>query len=426
MIAAALATVARAYVPVSSLTNAGAWRAFGGRRGTAPSSSVRVSSGQPSCRGAPPGPLLAATVETPDWFSGFRKSSRAADFAAAVSAIDTEGKSVLDLCKPLRAAAFFRLYSVDMMASCGYFPQEIEPCGLELCECYPIDEREVPASVSGPDFDEYEFELDGWARWDMPTEDYYDIVQYPEANTQYDGQAIWTFIHERICFNARGNAPETEWQRDFDRAVSGLHTSVSAHIILSMLEDERRGEVALGLDGEPTDAAAQYTRRIREQPGAVENLYFAYMLLLSAVHEASERLSLIDYGDDVDELSLKVRALLQAPLLANPGVTGAADNLRAHASTQGGMGLWQARLRARDMLRVMNCVQCSACRLHGKVAALGLASGLQLLIGGDGNNDAARMHRVEVAALVTALSKFGKAITIVSEFEAEIASRSKN
>ena len=57
----------------------------------------------------------------------------------------------------------------------------------------------------------------------------------------------------------------------------------------------------------------------------------------------------------------------EAPLLANPGVAGAADNLRTHATAQGGMGLWQARLRARDMLRVMNCVQCSACRLHGKV-----------------------------------------------------------
>ena len=45
-------------------------------------------------RGAPPGPLHAATIETPDWFSGFRKSSRATDFAAAVSAIDTDVESV--------------------------------------------------------------------------------------------------------------------------------------------------------------------------------------------------------------------------------------------------------------------------------------------------------------------------------------------
>ena len=58
---------------------------------------------------------------------------------------------------------------------------------------------------------------------------------------------------------------------------------------------------------------------------------------------------------------------------------------------------------------------------------MGLASGLQLLLGIEGEGgDAARMHRVEVAALITSLSKFGKAITIVSQFEAEIAARSQD
>ena len=42
--------------------------------------------------------------------------------------------------------------------------------------------------------------------------------------------------------------------------------------------------------------------------------------------------------------------------------------------------VWKARLRTRDLLGAMNCVQCNLCRLHGKVAALGLSVGLQVLI----------------------------------------------
>ena len=39
--------------------------------------------------------------------------------------------------------------------------------------------------------------------------------------------------------------------------------------------------------------------------------------------------------------------------------------------------VWKVRLRTRDLLRIMNCVQCNLCRLHGKVLACGLASALQ-------------------------------------------------
>ena len=109
----------------------------------------------------------------------------------------------------------------------------------------------------------------------MPTEDYYDTNEYPEAYTTYDGREIWQFIHNKICF---ADSASDEWQYDFDRAVSGFHASVSAHIVQGMRDDELAGNVqdpnGLYPDAENT-AMFQYKRRLRDYPGAVENLYFA-------------------------------------------------------------------------------------------------------------------------------------------------------
>ena len=52
---------------------------------------------------------------------------------------------------------------------------------------------------------------------------------------------------------------------------------------------------------------AQYQRRLRDQPGAISNLYFAYMLTLCALHECQELLNGEDYLGDADF----VRPLMQ-------------------------------------------------------------------------------------------------------------------
>ena len=40
---------------------------------------------------------------------------------------------------------FFRLFSVDILASCEYMPQELFECYTETCEIYPEDEDAVSA-----------------------------------------------------------------------------------------------------------------------------------------------------------------------------------------------------------------------------------------------------------------------------------------
>ena len=65
-------------------------------------------------------------------------------------------------------------------------------------------DEEVPPTIKEVDGRQHDFELDGWVRWDMPSEDYYDVFENREAYTAYDGGMIWSFIHNKICFRDPG------------------------------------------------------------------------------------------------------------------------------------------------------------------------------------------------------------------------------
>lgn len=335
------------------------------------------------------------------------------------------------LCQ-IRKKPYFRMYSVDMLASCEYFPQEMFECYSSTCEIYPIDEEDIPEDIRTFDMDEHQFELDGWARWDMPSEDYYDTNQYPEEFTGYDGAEIWRFIHERIAFSDDEMVTDTpsltidgydsdSWKADFNKAVSGLHSMISAQIVRG-IDKKVAAEEEFEDDCVWTDPKVEFERRLSpsgETPQAMENLYFTYMLLLSAVRAARDRLLMdCDAGKIDADAAKSLREVLDYQLLDDDAIDSASKRLHDHAvRDKASMDtLWEARMRTRDLFRVMNCVQCNKCRFHGKIATMGLSTAFQLLLGrsGDGG-DVKMVHRVELAALMTTLSKFSTAVKYCRE-----------
>jgi len=346
--------------------------------------------------------------------------------APGIQAIDAALPTLSPLFAELRSLPYFRLYSCDMLASCEHMPQELFECYTESCEIYPVDDEEVPSDIKRADFKEHDFELDGWARWDMPSEDYYDTLLFPEDYTGYDGAEVWRFIHKRIGFHEGAVSSDEydadDWKADFNKAVSGLHAMVSAQVIRSMQE---KIELGVGLDPESyewTDLSAEFERRLGPQgetPAAVENLYFTMMLLLSGVRAARDRLLMdCDMGKVGDERARQIlRSILTHPLLEDPNIDVASHRLREHALKDSN-NLWEARMRTRDLMRIMNCVQCNKCRFHGKISTLGLSTALQLAVGHRGTGgDATKIHRVELAALVTAMGKFSGGIDLCLQMQ---------
>jgi len=136
---------------------------------------------------------------------------------------------------------------------------------------------------------------------------------------------------------------------------------ISAQVIRGIDEKIRTGQA---IDGEWTDSVAEFQRRLSptgENKLALENLYFGYMLLLSAVSVARERLLRDCEAGKIDAIAAeKLEEVLNCPLLL-----------------EGNTSIGAARRRTRDLFRIMNCVQCNKCRLHGKISALGLSAAFQ-------------------------------------------------
>ena len=263
----------------------------------------------------------------------------------------------------------------------------------------------------------------------MPSDDYYDTLLFPEDYTGYDGAEIWKFIHDRIGFHDTPSLTKDEydaddWKADFNKAVSGLHAMVSAQVIRGM-QDKLMDDG--GIDPNEytwTDPNVEFSRRLGpngETPEAIENLYFTMMLLLSGVKGARERLLAdCNNGKIGDTQACEVlQKILNHPLLDDPSIEAASLRLREHASKDSN-NLWEARMRTRDLMRIMNCVQCNKCRFHGKISTLGLSTALQLTIGQNGlgsDVDVNKIHRVELAALVTAMGKFSSGIDLCLDMQ---------
>jgi len=387
-------------------------------------------------------------------YSTATTNSDSNELKQGISIIDKHNPALHAALSELRELPYFRYYSVDMLASCEYIPQELFECYSQTCEIYPVDEIDedsgkpiVPENIRILDVQEFDFDIDGWARWDMPSEDYYDLVQFQEEFTNYDGSEVWKFIHSKIAFaEVDQDATEAEsWKRDFNKAVSGMHSMISAHIIEG-IQQKIDNEEDFDEDCQWTDPTAEFDRRLGPSgstPDAIHNMYFTYMLLLSAVHSVREYiLTKNNFGCDEDDTECDNRVtqalqdVLSSPLLSmeekeessiQEYLSVASNNLHEHAirDEQSKHNLWEARMRSRELLRIMNCVQCNKCRLHGKIAAMGLSTALQLLLGKTGNNGVSnqqefqKIHRVELAALMTTLAKFSNAIEFCREMNSK-------
>lgn len=330
---------------------------------------------------------------------------------------DVVGKPVIATLLPLDFVGFSylarTLRAFWTCARCSFDRCRILTNGLLNVFAFCRRSLQVPGAIRNVDMLESDFEIDGWARWDMPSNDYYDTEEFPEGYTGYDGSEIWNFIHNKLCFNEYGY-DSVHWKADFNKAVSGLHSVVSAQVARGIQEKIQTGE-EFTEDEVWRDPKAEFDRRLSksgETPLAMENLYFAYMLFLSAAAKAKDKFLADCASGRIDsESAATLQEFFSLPVLNDPSVQIAPKKFLDHALEYSTNNLWEARMRSRELLRVMNCVQCNKCRLHGKVAMMALSTALQIHLGRSGEGgDPSRMHRVELAALMSTIYKFSRAV----------------
>jgi hypothetical protein len=96
-----------------------------------PSSKAVNTFAKASRRISNPFPLRSAAISTNEYL------------LPGIESIDRANDEICARLGKLRDNPYFRLYSVDILASCEYMPQELFECYSETCEIYPVDDDEV-------------------------------------------------------------------------------------------------------------------------------------------------------------------------------------------------------------------------------------------------------------------------------------------
>ena len=294
--------------------------------------------------------MQAAVADPPVYADDLGDEASVPELAEAVAHKGAADVTALSLLEEIRSMKFFSLYSIDLLANCAYIGGPPDECEFDACEVLPVEP--VPKKLMERDMEERGFELDAWARFDLASEDYYNLEEYPEGYTGYDGEAshrIWRAVYEENCFDLVNTPPPKEqlvlaWRaeeveksgqclerRVFYKLISGLQASISTHIasdaftfwevVLSAPAGfRRRWQAFVGAAvsrcyddvclAESNDA--KFIHAVGMHEDRLQNMYFAYLFVLRAVTRAGPELENYAFGtgdveDDLETSSLVKR-----------------------------------------------------------------------------------------------------------------------
>jgi len=285
-----------------------------------------------------------------------------------------------------------------------------------------------------------------------------DLLKNPERYTGYSGPSarrIWDFVYSQSCFGGRGggggggggsvvgggeissssssSSPSSSGvcsavQQTLYRVMSGVHSSISAHIAADYLLEPAGSKSGDG--GEEKEAEwgpnlALFAERLSlpDHAERVDNLRFAYAFVARALLSARPLLLAADYsagGGGGSEpgggsrgrkataatAATSAESELVRKLLTDPALEGvcaapfdaarhlplSSSSSRGSSSRGGGTSSSSGGARAeralekelqaafRNVTAVMDCVGCEKCKLWGKLQLMGVATALKVLV----------------------------------------------
>jgi hypothetical protein len=268
------------------------------------------------------------------------------------------------------------------------------------------------------------------SEWMVDTSDsleYVDLHRNPERWTGYSQKAgadlVWAAIHnETSCFADTTGGPQCREHRVFSRLISGLHTSISAHIAQNFCV--RPGSKWMPCEEFGT-SMSEFRSRLYDHPERIDNLYFVYLFTLRALLKAAPLLRAYDYdagiAAEMSMIRVNISLLLKHHDMPCLGVTRSPFDETTVFDGEHGAGLRDAfRTGFRNIASIMDCVGCSKCRLWGKLQVQGLGVALRILFA----NEAAHqltLTRTEVIALVQTFFRFSASVAHVSRLSEQAA-----
>ena len=377
------------------------------------------------------------------------------------------------LLKELVETPFFRYFKTDLFCECPLWPDD-GMCSLRdcsVCECEPDEvpspwreaEKNAETDVPPPDSCEgvqHESDLDrtiqpsiraklmsvrdwkGYKNPWMPDDNgveytYINLRRNLERYTGYKGEhanRVWGAIYQQKCFEGIANSsldvhPE---RRVFYKLISGMHSSITAHIAGDYLIDPEKGIWGPNLN------MFKWRLGNPQVKAYVENLYFSYLFVLRAVMKAGPilRETHYDTGSPVDDGRT---AELMKELVDNASLKHACPIPFDEGRLWKDEGAEELRLELQsafqNITRIMDCVGCEKCKMWGKLQLLGIATSLKILFssedcsGGIGKGNGYPplvLERNEVISLFNLLERLSGAVEVVRSMALELAGNEKH
>eukprot|EP00204_Picochlorum_oklahomense_P000794 CAMPEP_0118798906 /NCGR_PEP_ID=MMETSP1161-20130426/1231_1 /TAXON_ID=249345 /ORGANISM="Picochlorum oklahomensis, Strain CCMP2329" /LENGTH=492 /DNA_ID=CAMNT_0006726475 /DNA_START=88 /DNA_END=1566 /DNA_ORIENTATION=+ len=359
--------------------------------------------------------------------------------------------SMKSILQELVQTPFFRYFKTDLYCECPLWPDD-GMCSLKDCSVCECESDEVPKPwKEGESCDEVEqeshvdrtilpdiktklLEVKDWKGYKnpwMPEENgyeytYVNLLRNGERYTGYKGEhanRVWKAIYEQKCFEGIHDEDVPDEKRVFYRLISGIHSSITAHIVGDYLIDEATQTWGPNLE---MFEARLGNPDVKER---VENLYFTYLFVLRAVVKASPILKNVSYDTGYPKEDQHTQKLM----------TMLVDNkdLRHSCPVPFDEGrLWKGKgadklkqdLQAsfQNITRAMDCVGCEKCKMWGKLQFLGIATSLKILFssetcsGSPGTNNLI-LERNEVIALVNLLERLSSSVETVRSLSLRLA-----
>ncbi|KAF1809663.1 endoplasmic oxidoreductin [Eremomyces bilateralis CBS 781.70] len=198
-------------------------------------------------------------------------------------------------------------------------------------------------------------------------------------------------------------------KRVFYRVVSGMHTSITAHICADYL-NQTTGQWGPNLEC--------YLARLHDYPERLSNMYFNYALLLRATSKLRNHVTNYKYCSADPEQDRLTKRLVLSLADAIPSGHEIFDETVMFQSPDA-VGLKEDfRNRFRNISRIMDCVGCDKCRLWGKLQTAGYGTALKVLFEFDENDPSKDppLRRTELVALVNTLGRVSRSLHAVQQF----------
>lgn len=249
---------------------------------------------------------------------------------------------------------------------------------------------------------------------------YINLLRNGERYTGYKGehaQRVWKAIYEQKCFEGihEDNVPDE--RRVFYKLISGMHSSITAHVVDDYLIDEATQTWGPNLE------MFKWRLGNPDVKDRVENLYFTYLFVLRAVIKAAPILKEVHYdtgsgSDDVHTHQLVHDLVDNAALRHSCPIPFDEGRLWKAEGSEALKKELQASFQ--NITRIMDCVGCEKCKMWGKLQLMGIATSLKILFssedctsGSSSDVGSLVLERNEVIALINLLERLSESVEVV-------------